>query len=153
MALVRELGKPTFLLTMTCNPDSPEFKRDLPPGVPTAHRADLTARIFQLKLKELLRDLMERHVLGEIQAHTYVIEFQKRGLPHAHILIIADSDDAITEANIDDAVQAVIPVEAEDSTLFELVTKYMIHKNCLNKRDGLCKDETVTALNSFRSRS
>ena len=149
MALVRELGKPTFFLTMTCNPDWPEFERDLPPGVSAAHRADLTARIFQLKLKELLRDLTERHVLGEIKAHTYVIEFQKRGLPHAHILIIADSDDALTEPNVDAAVQAVIPVEAEDPVLYELVTKHMIHKNCKNKRDGDCKDENGNCTKFF----
>jgi Helitron helicase-like domain at N-terminus len=43
-----------------------------------------------LKLKELINDLTMNHVLGTVIAYLYVIEFQKRGLPHAHILSIMD---------------------------------------------------------------
>ena len=111
LALVRGFGKPTFFITFTCNPKWPEFERDLPPGISIKDRPDLTARVFQLKLKELLRDLTERHVLGQVKAHSYVIEFQKRGLPHAHILSINHPLDGITSANVDDAVQAEIPNE------------------------------------------
>ncbi|CAG8751599.1 9696_t:CDS:2, partial [Acaulospora morrowiae] len=38
------------------------------------------------KFQELKKDLFERGVFGRVIAHIYVIEFQKRGLPHAHIL-------------------------------------------------------------------
>jgi hypothetical protein len=41
------------------------------------HRPDLCARVFHR--------LLERDVPGRVVAHVYVIEFQKRGLPHALI--------------------------------------------------------------------
>lgn len=65
-------------------------------------------------------DLLERHVLGQVVAHAYVIEFQKRGLPHAHILLINHPEDRITPENVDDAVQATIPTEEEDKILYDM---------------------------------
>jgi hypothetical protein len=32
--------------------------------------------------------LFEKDNLGMVKAYTYVVEFQKRGLPHAHFLLI-----------------------------------------------------------------
>ena len=40
-----------------------------------------------LKLEELTRDITVCHVLGVVIAHIHVIEFQKRSLPHCHMLI------------------------------------------------------------------
>ena len=31
---------------------------------------------------------MEKDILGKVKAYVYVVEFQKRGLPHAHFLLI-----------------------------------------------------------------
>jgi ATP-dependent DNA helicase PIF1 len=31
---------------------------------------------------------MEKDILGKVRAYVYVAEFQKRGLPHAHFLLI-----------------------------------------------------------------
>jgi hypothetical protein len=42
-----------------------------------------------LKLDALLKDIKDG-VLGNVIAKIWVIEFQKRGLPHAHILLILD---------------------------------------------------------------
>ena len=86
MALVRRYGKPDYFITMTANPAWPEITRHLREWETAADRPDLVARVFKLKLDELLRDLTERGVLGQAVAYTWVIEFQKRGLPHAHIL-------------------------------------------------------------------
>ena len=33
-------------------------------------------------------DLIDLHFFGKVAAYVYTIEFQKRGLPHAHILLI-----------------------------------------------------------------
>ena len=54
-------------------------------------RPDLIVRVFRLKLRELLKDICNNHVLGKPLAHVYTIEFQKRGLQHAHILVILES--------------------------------------------------------------
>eukprot|EP00966_Prymnesium_polylepis_P010376 239317-Prymnesium_polylepis.1 len=49
-------------------------------------------------------------VFAAAVAHLSVIEFQKRGLPHAHILVILADEDRIRSADeIDDAVVAEIP--------------------------------------------
>jgi hypothetical protein len=42
-----------------------------------------------LKLDALLKDIKDS-VLDNVIAKIWVIEFQKRGLPHAHILLILD---------------------------------------------------------------
>lgn len=44
-------------------------------------------------------------------------------------------------ANVEDAVRAVIPVEAEDPVLYQLVTKHMVHKNCKDRPNAVCHDE------------
>ena len=146
LALVRKFSKLIFFITFICNPRWEEFERDLFSGVDIVNRPDLVARVFQLKLRKLLRDLTERHVMGVINAHIYVIEFQKRGLPHVHILLIADPRDGFDEDNIDDVVHAVIsPKEVSElnairKTLYELVVDQMIHKNCKRAKKAPCHD-------------
>jgi len=40
-----------------------------------------------MKLNQLLEDITVRHVLGVVVAKVHVIEFQKRGSLHCHLLI------------------------------------------------------------------
>ena len=55
----------------------------------SAHsRPNLTARAFAQKLRALKDQRLKGKVFGDVVAHVYVVEFQKRGLPHAHLLII-----------------------------------------------------------------
>jgi hypothetical protein len=48
--------------------------------------------VFKIKLKELINDIHKKHILGRTIARIYVIEYQKRGLSHAHILIFFAKD-------------------------------------------------------------
>lgn len=49
---------------------------------------------------------------GKVTAKTQAIEFQKCGLPHAHILLISDSEFKLwTEDDIDHIIKAEIPDE------------------------------------------
>ena len=73
---------------MTCNPKWKEIVESLPPGRAAYHCPWICARVFHLKFKEFMKDLIENQILGEVKAYTWVIEFQKRGLPHAHVLLI-----------------------------------------------------------------
>ena len=34
-----------------------------------------------------MHDLINKQVFGEVIGYMYTVEFQKRGLPHAHILL------------------------------------------------------------------
>ena len=57
------------------------------------NRPDLCARVFKIKFKELMNDLIKNKIFGKVVSNIDVIEFQKRGLPHAHILLILDKED------------------------------------------------------------
>ena len=70
---------------MTCNPRWREITRQLRAGEQASDRPDLLARVFKLKLDALLKELYKDGIFGRTIAHLHVIEFQKRGLPHAHV--------------------------------------------------------------------
>jgi hypothetical protein len=88
MALVRKFGKPDLFITMTCNPNWPEILHELRHGEEANDHLDLTSRVFNMKLNALFKDLLQNGVLGIAVADIHVVEWQKRGLPHGHILII-----------------------------------------------------------------
>lgn len=48
-------------------------------------RPDLLVRVFDLKRKALVEDITKRHAFGRVRSYVYVIEFQKRGLPHMYV--------------------------------------------------------------------
>ena len=88
-----------------------------------------------------MQDIKTGGVLGKVVAHMHVVEFQKRGLPHIHILVIlADKDRNITPEMIDSIVVAEIPPECKtdnthsdeesQKTLREIVLTNMIHGPC-----------------------
>ena len=89
MAIVRKHKKSDLFITFTCNPNWEEITRELrgtgTSREPSWSRKDLIVRVFKIKLKQLLDDLLKKHVLGKTIAYLHVIEFQKRGLHHAHI--------------------------------------------------------------------
>jgi len=58
----------------------------------------------------------------------YSVEWQKRGLPHAHILTWLTLKIMPTE--IDKVISAEIPAPTIDNELFEVVNKNMIHGPC-----------------------
>ena len=87
MVLVRVLVKPDLFVTMTCNPTWPEILDELEQSQSPPDRPDIVVRVFELKLLALMDEITKKNVMGETIAFCYTIEFQKRGLPHAHILL------------------------------------------------------------------
>lgn len=85
MALGRKFGKPSFFCTMTFNPEWPEIKSRLLPGQTASDIPVIVARVFKSRLEKVLHVLRTR--FGEKKYLIKVIEFQKRGFPHAHIII------------------------------------------------------------------
>ncbi|PWZ16906.1 Thymidylate kinase [Zea mays] len=65
MALVRKFGKPDIFLTMTCNPNWDEIRRELLPGQTLQDRSDLVVRVFHAKLQELKHRLTKQDILGK----------------------------------------------------------------------------------------
>jgi len=79
LAIVQQHGKPDLFLTFTCNPKWVEITREI--GDEQAiNRPDIVARVFYLKLQELMRVILDEKWLGDVTAYLYVIEFQKRGM-------------------------------------------------------------------------
>ena len=82
---LQALGKPTYFITFTANPNWPEIRQLLKPRQNPGDRPDAVMRVFKIKLQALLDDLRAGTSLGSPSVFIfYVIEFQKRGLPHAH---------------------------------------------------------------------
>jgi hypothetical protein len=92
MAIVRQYGKPDLFITMTCNPKWEEIVNVLKLGEIAYDRPDLVTCIFVSKLQHLLDELLKKGIFGKVVVNIHVIEWQKRGLPHAHILLILHSD-------------------------------------------------------------
>jgi hypothetical protein len=147
MAIVRSAGKPDLFITITCNANWPEIREALLPNQTAQDRPDLVARVFRLKLKAILADICQNRVLGRTVAWMHVIEFQKRGLPHAHILIILEAaDKPINAAHIDSLVSAELPDPILAPNLYQTITACMLHGPCGDRkpdsscmRDGKCR--------------
>ena len=143
MTIVRIYGKPDLFITLICNPFWDDITSNLLPNQKVTDRPDLVVRVFKLKLRELLNDILKRHVLGRLLAHVYTIEFQKRSLPHAHMLIIlADECKPREPSDYDRIVCAEIPDTTLDSILHprlhRIVKRCMIHGPC-----GIAKKAVV----------
>ncbi len=131
MALVRKFGKPDLFITMTCNPNWPEILHELRPGEEANDRPDLTSRVFNMKFNALFKDLLHNGVLGIADVDIHVVEWQKRGLPHGHILIILRSQDKSRDNNdYDWIVCAELPNKSTHPKLYNIVTSRMLHGPC-----------------------
>ncbi|XP_075658630.1 uncharacterized protein LOC142628404 [Castanea sativa] len=133
MAICRWAGYPDLFITFTCNTKWPEIDLFLSkkPRQKVEDRPDVIARVFKIKLDQLLYDLKHGQHFGKVIAVVYTVEYQKRGLPHAHILLFVHHDDKHpTAAEIDRIISAEIPDLNEDSLVYEAVKQYMVHGPC-----------------------
>lgn len=67
LAICRTIGHPSLFLTMTCNTQWPEIKHMLEylPGVDVADAPDIIARVFKLKLDQLLDLIKNKNYFGK----------------------------------------------------------------------------------------
>ncbi|KAL6530588.1 hypothetical protein OROMI_028477 [Orobanche minor] len=132
MAICRWAGYPDLFITFTCNAKWPEItrfleKRKLKPE----DRPDIVCRVFKMKLDELMNDIQRKNIFGEVKAVVYAVEFQKRGLPHAHILVfLCKKDGSATVTTIDDVISAEIPDQNSEPEYHASVIEYMMHGPC-----------------------
>jgi len=128
MTYVRKYGRPDLFITFRCNPKWTEITDLLLSGQTPSHRHDLTARVFKQKLICLMDLVTKSNIYGETCCWMYSIEWQKRGLPHAHILIWLRVK--IAPNQIDSIISAELPDPQQDPILFEVISKNMIHGPC-----------------------
>jgi hypothetical protein len=150
LVIVTELGDPTIFLTATCNPLWIEIQEMLLPGQSAFDRPDITDRIFKKKLGKLLINLRNGQYFGnsKIIYELRVIEYQHRGLPHAHLVFkLSDTPNRNNDEEcydwINHWISAELPDPIENNELYCKVSNHMLHKcskgvnGCLDK-NGIC---------------
>ncbi|XP_076949931.1 uncharacterized protein LOC143622751 [Bidens hawaiensis] len=109
---------------------------------------------------------MDKSLFGRVQEVVYTIEFQKRGLPHAHICIFMHPGSKIhNPQDVDKFISAEIPNKDSDPDLYKLVSDHMIHgpcgdanpkctcmvnKKCSKNFPKMFNDETAVDLQGFQ---
>jgi hypothetical protein len=105
--------------------------------------------VFKIKLKELINDIHKKHILGRTIVGIYVIEFQKRGLPHAHILIFFVEDyKPHMVKDVDCMISAELLNPETNRLAHKTITRCMMHGPCgvafpnaPCMEDGKCKKQ------------
>lgn len=132
MAMISVLGKPSYFITFTCNPNWPEIVDGLRyGGFSPSDRPDMCARVFDAKLSALINDIKTKpYIFGNVIGFTHVVEFQKRGLPHAHMVVIVDEASRPTLDTYDKYVSAELPDQATHPKAYATVARNMMHTPC-----------------------
>jgi hypothetical protein len=133
-AISPQLGAPSFFLTFTMNPYWVELQA-LMRGSGVYSDSALAAIVVRLKLNALMKFLETRRILGTISAFVWHIEYQKRGLPHAHVLLCTDY-----ELDSPPAIEKIVNVRLPKDSPFpadrqltcdfrSLIDTYQLHKH------------------------
>ena len=135
MSMVSQLGPPDVFLTMTLNPNDDDIKQALMdiganPSKPYYY-PHVVVRVAYLKFQKLMQEVVKNEIFGKVAGWVYVIEFQKRGLPHMHALITLRREAKWrSPEKINEHVRAYIDPEADDEELQDLVQRFMLHGPC-----------------------
>jgi len=124
LTIAATYGPPTFFVTFTCNGEWPEIRSCLRPGQTYTDIPIVVCRVFKQKLSRLMtifRTMFPN--AGRLLYSIQRVEFQKRGLPHAHILLKYPKD-CVSPDDIDHIISAHIPEAANNA---EIVRRFMIH--------------------------
>ncbi|XP_047949399.1 uncharacterized protein LOC125195266 [Salvia hispanica] len=143
MSICRWFGYPNLFITFTCNPKWPEIIRFVESkGLKSEHRPDIVCRIFKVKLDNMIRDLKTKKKFGAVKAVVYTVEFQKRGLPHAHILLFLSNEDKQPHPRrIDEIISAELPDPVTDPLYYDNVKEFMMHGPCgVIRKSSPCMD-------------
>jgi len=77
------------------------------------------------------KTFLHNGVLGIAVVDIHVVEWQKRGLPHSHILIILRSQDKLCDINDYDRIVCVeLPDKSTHPEFYNIVTSRMLHGPC-----------------------
>jgi hypothetical protein len=85
LAICRSKGKPSFFITITTNPNWPEIVERLQPGQSASDISVIVCRVFKARMQVAIQAI--KQYIGSLVYIVRVVEFQKRGLPHAHIVV------------------------------------------------------------------
>ncbi|CAN6897420.1 unnamed protein product [Brassica oleracea] len=154
MAICRWHGNPDLFITITTNPKWDEITDHLKMygSDDPNDRPDLEARVFKMKLDELISDFNRGTFFPRPKAVVYTIEFQKQGLPHAHILLWLEGDFRTpTASDIDRIISAELPDKEKDPEAYALVEQHMMHDPCgKDRKTSPCMEEEDVLMHQRR---
>lgn len=75
MAMFQRVGRPTFMITSTCNPTWPELKENMGADQVYTNRPDVLCRVFLEKKRAMRRLIEEKGVFGKVLAFVESLEF------------------------------------------------------------------------------
>ncbi|XP_072054350.1 uncharacterized protein [Arachis hypogaea] len=116
MAICSSIGYLDLFITVTCNPPWEELKRYCKKNNSKSEdRPDMVCRLFKAKLDVLIKDIQKNRIFGTSRTVIYTIEFQKRRLPLAHILLfLAQEHKFPSPESIDNIILAEISYQNLD---------------------------------------
>ena len=117
---------------MTTNPFWPEIQSKLIPGQSVYEISTIVCRAFHGRLEKLKTFL--RQNFGGLAYEIGVIEFQKRGLPHAHIAVKFKTEPPLSV--LDSFISAELPDPVEDPGLYNQVRRVHLHSEDHLTRPG-----------------
>jgi len=119
LAVVSHLGKPNLFITITTNTNWPEFQRERIRARQRGHThynptedPVFVTRVFHARFFKILAWLKSYKVIGKTIYLMWGVDFQKRGLPHAHIAMKTVRDVTLPAA-VDDVVSTELPPESD----------------------------------------
>jgi hypothetical protein len=130
MYLITHFGKSNFFVIFTANLNWEEIIIALFKDQTITDRPNIIARVFRAKLKDLISQIRNDEVFGIVPALIYTVKYQKKGLPHAHIIIFLTGGHAFSEPEaIDNLIRAELPDRTLDpnKSLTEIVKQVMVH--------------------------
>lgn len=76
LAICRTIGHPSLFLTMTCNTQWPEIQEMLKhkPGVDVSNAPDVIARVFKLKLDQLIDLIKKKNFFGRCIGREFLLQ-------------------------------------------------------------------------------
>jgi hypothetical protein len=109
LVLVSEYGCPHLFITLTCNPKWPEILSQLVHGQTSFDRPDVTAAVFKSRLDQFKMNLRNGKYFGGRKPiyEFHVIEYQYRGLPHAHLVARLENAHDVHDQNRDALINFV----------------------------------------------
>ncbi|PYI28513.1 hypothetical protein BP00DRAFT_480975 [Aspergillus indologenus CBS 114.80] len=103
MAIVQVYDLLLLFITITANSYWPEITNKLLPGQTADSCPDLTARVFELKKRELIGQIKDKSIFGPAPARFWTLEYQKCGLPYCYLIVfLTDCDQFLDPAVIDE---------------------------------------------------
>ena len=168
LAMVKQLGPPTFFLTLSCadlrwndlvsiisklkGSEMSDEKLNLLSYEERCRLLNsnpvLVARHFQYRVESFFKHILIDGPLGKTQYYATRVEFQVRGSPHIHCFLwtkdvpLMNGDKEAYIQHIDSKISAVLPSESENKKMFDLVRVFQLHrhsKTCKKYRNKNCR--------------